>query len=241
MPKCKNCGKSGFFVVVNSDGLCTSCAREAKRSEKIDEEVLHDLRKDPKYRELEEKHRQQDIDLKTVLDAESEYAQDHDLNKIIAVFEKVFVYGNSTLNSQSRWFDLVDYYLKAGMNDKAWAWLNLMTTKHPDYLYKIEYYRFKILKKEGKYYQDAMLHLMLSIVLSYGDEDSKNYFTRYGEDKFRKESRILVKKMGWNGNDIDSLVNIMKESFDGKKCDTAQLEKKYKSFVQAKKGNTVLK
>ena len=142
MAKCKKCGKKGLFLILNSAGLCNDCAAKVEKANVDTKKSISNVGAELK---------KQDEHLDRLAAAETEYKQNGDINKIIAVYEDVFIKQKSTLNSQKRWFDLVDLYIKNGQNDKAWAWLNQLAILHPDYISKIEEKRYKILKKENKH------------------------------------------------------------------------------------------
>ena len=189
MAKCKKCGKKGLFLSLNGDGLCKDCASKiiktksntvSKRISDIDAEL-----------------KKQDEHLDKLTAAEEKYKEDGDIDKIIAVYEDIFIKQKSTLVTQKRWFNLVDLYIKNGQNDKAWAWLNQMTILHPEYNSKVEEKRYKILKKENKHLEDAMIHLMASIGYSEGNAGPLAYYNAYGRNKFLKEAPSLIKKLKW--------------------------------------------
>ena len=221
MAKCKKCGKSGLFLKLNSVGLCNDCASIAAktvvRTSSIDAEI-----------------KRQDKHLDKLTAAEEKYAEDGDINKIISVYEDVFIKEKSTLITQSRWFKLADLYVKNGQNDKAWAWLNQLAGLHPDYMAKIEEKRYKILKKENKHLEDAMIHLMASVGYSEGNAGPLAYYNAYGRNKFLKEAPSLIKKLKWDESDIDKLEKILSCSISQKKFDYNKMASGVKAFVNSK-------
>ena len=221
MSKCRLCGKSGLFFRVNSNGLCTDCAKKQsipvlKSTQSLQQEIA-----------------KQDKDLSRLIKAEEAYDNDQDIQKLISVYEDVFITQKSTLGSQSRWFKLVDLYMKAGQNDRAWAWLNQLAIQHPDYMYKIEDKRFRILNKEGRLV-DAMLSLMASIGYSEGNAGPLAYYQAYGKTKFLKAAPTLLKKLKWPTTDLDSLEAMLSSSIGKTEFNYSSLREKYKRFIERK-------
>lgn len=221
MPKCRLCGKSGLFFRVNDDGLCSNCAN--KQRTPVSKPI----------RSVQQEVAKQDKELSRLLKAEEAYDKDNDIQQLISVYEDVFITQKSTLNSQSRWFSLVDLYLKAGQKDKAWAWLNQLSVQHPDYMSKIEDKRYRILNKEGRFL-DAMLSLMASIGYAEGNAGPLAYYQAYGKDKFLKSAPALIKKLKWPTTDLDSLEAMLSSSIGKTQFKYSTLRDKYKKFVESK-------
>lgn len=221
MAKCKKCGKMGLFLKLNKEGLCNECASNvvkiASRITNIDKEL-----------------KMQDKQFAKLTAAEEKYEENGDINNIISVYEEVFIKEKSTLVTQSRWFKLADLYVKNGQNDKAWAWLNQLAILHPDYTAKIEEKRYKILKKENKHLEDAMIHLMASIGYSEGNAGPLAYYNAYGRNKFLKEVPSLIKKLKWEESDIEKLEKILSDSISQKKFDYKKMVSSVKDFVNSK-------
>lgn len=85
-------------------------------------------KKDPKYRATIDylKHQQKLTDLMN--SALERYKKDKDLDKIIKVYEKIFIEADPPCES-SKDVDLAKYYIRTGQNDKAWGYLNLLLTR----------------------------------------------------------------------------------------------------------------
>ena len=222
MARCKKCGKGGLFFKVNADGLCADCEKKKRKASTASS-----------LSQLNRELKKQDKDLARLTKAEAQYEKDDDIEKLISVYEAVFITEKSTLVTQSRWFELVDLYLKTGQNDKAWAWLNQLAIEHPDYLYKIEDKRHKILKKENRLI-DAMLSLMASIGYSSGNAGPSTYYQEYGKKKFLKNALPLIKKLKWTEDDLNCLEDILSSSIGKAKFDYNLLRKKYKEFLDSK-------
>ena len=73
MAKCNKCGKSGLFLTVNRDGICSKCVAQEKRSKAIKEELY---RTDPSFRKMTDELKEQDRLLKIALDARERYRED---------------------------------------------------------------------------------------------------------------------------------------------------------------------
>lgn len=225
MAKCKKCGKGGLFFKVNAKGLCSDCA---KKNELLSSPSIYSLQQ-----ELKKQDEIFNRDLARLTKAEDQYEKDNDIEKLISVYEEAFVEGKSSVNSQSRWFKLVDLYIKAGQNDKAWAWLNQLSIQHPDYMDKIEDKRHKILKKEGRLI-DALLSLMASIGYSSGNAGPAAYYQEYGRKKFLKNAQPLINKLKWTESDLDCLEEMLSSSIGKMQFDYHSLRNKYKEFLANK-------
>jgi len=221
MSKCRLCGKSGLFFRVNSNGLCAECAKKQHSFASNSAQSIH------------QNISNHDKELSILINAEEEYSSDKDIQKLISVYEDIFIRQKSTLNSQSRWFNLVELYLKAGQNDKAWAWLNQLAIKHPDYMSKIEDKRYKILNKEGRFL-DAMLSLMSSIGYSEGNAGPQAYYQAYGRSRFIKLAPALIKKLKWPADDLSLLEDMLSSSIGKKEFNYSLLREKYKEFIASK-------
>lgn len=146
MAKCNKCGKSGLFLAVNGDGICSKCAAQEKRSKAIKEELY---RIDPSFRKMSDDLKEQDRLLKIALDARERYREDGDCEKAIAAYEKVMLQSDPPLKSHAHTMFLVDLYIKSGRNDKAWGFLNSLTGTDRLPIEKIRGYQAKILKKKA--------------------------------------------------------------------------------------------
>ncbi len=225
MARCNKCGKHGLFLRVNTNGLCVDCAKKQTP-----------VKITPTVDSLRQELAQQDKHIELLLKAEKAFETDNDVNKLIAVYEDVFIKQKSTLNSQSRWFKLVDLYLKVGQNNKAWGWLNELAITHPEHTNKIEEKRYKILKKEGKHLMDAMFHLMSSIGHSQGNAGYVAYYQEFGRNKFLKEAPSLIKKLKWDDTDLATLEAMLASTISINKFDYDKLRKLFKEYIASKQG-----
>lgn len=106
-------------------------------------------RKDPKYRATTDYLKQQQKLLDLMNSALEGYKKDKDLDKIIKVYEKIFIEADPPCES-SKDVDLAKYYIRAGQNDKAWSYLNLLLTRPRTNERNIRQQQIRILKKEGR-------------------------------------------------------------------------------------------
>lgn len=103
----------------------------------------------PEYKVMHDSivHQQKLTDLMNT--ALERYKKDKDLDKIIKVYEKIFIEADPPCES-SKDVDLAKYYIRAGQNDKAWSYLNLLLTRPRSNEKKIREQQIRILKKEGR-------------------------------------------------------------------------------------------
>lgn len=154
--------------------------------------------------------------------ARQAYKVDNDLDKLISVYEELFVHANPPVKSPDE-FELAKLYLKAGQNDKAWRYLNtiLLRGNTPDYL--IYDQQASILKKENKYLDAA--HLYCLCYLSKAKD-----IGNFQEDKFTKDIKVCGNKLGWNDAKIADLIGILRERIAEKDFDLASLSKEFKAM-----------
>ncbi len=222
MAKCWKCGKHGLFLRVNDEGLCGDCAEAQK---KIKAEAKKQLLKDPKYRKMEEDLAYQDKLLKIALKARDRYKVDGDCDKAIAEYEKVMIQAKPPLKSNAHAMFLVDLYIKAGYNDKAWGYLNSLILSRGLDLDKIRKYQAKILKKENKH-DEAIKMLMLHHLAK---SEWNNTFNR---EMFLKDIAPSIKKLGWSSSDAEALADMVGKQVGSKNYKEGVLIDKYKIFVK---------
>lgn len=156
--------------------------------------------------------------------ARQEYKIDNDINKLISVYEDLFVNSKPPVKSPDE-FELVKLYIKAGMTNKAWEYMNVLLARGttPDYLIYNE--QASILKKESKYLDAAHLYMLcyLSKTKDIG------YFQ---EDKFTKDIKSCGTKLKWNDNDIKTATNMIQQRIDSKDYDLASLSADFKNVFK---------
>lgn len=160
------------------------------------------------YKSLERQMAQQQKDLDyqnkllgEVFEAKSRYEEDGDLDAVIEAFEAAFIKADPPCVS-SQCFTLVDYYLKAGQNDKAWRYMNKLYTKFPVYRGRIRNLQAKILKKEKKY-SDAIEMYMLCYLIR---ADGNNIFDK---EKFLKTINVCANKLKLDESQRDQIAGIV--------------------------------
>lgn len=158
--------------------------------------------------------------------AREQYKKDGDLSAVIRVYEFAFVESDPPCKS-SQCYNLIDYYLKAGMNDKAWAYLNKMLIQNNPQLEKIRMYQAKILKKEKKWI-DAIQMYMLEYL---SKAEWKNQFDK---EMFIKDIRSSINKLNWTDEDMAKLSSMIEKQVIKKDFSEAKIIKEYKQFLSTK-------
>ena len=180
---------------------------------------------------LAKQRAESDAEIAVLVKADKEYQSDNDLEKRIRTYESVLL-NKTRWNSFNKCMILDDMYLSAGMNDRAWGYLNQMsiwfaTYPNPSaYLSKIELARFKILKKE-KRYPDA-LRTLLCYHCCYTDSG-----LGYRRERFISDAKVIAKKLSISDDRLTELANeaaVAVEKNQNSARDMTTLVKKYLSI-----------
>ena len=152
------------------------------------------------YRDKQDRRDYQDALLSKVNDAAAQYKQDKDLSAVIAVFEDAFIHADPPCHSSQN-LDLVKFYVKAGQNDKAWGYLNLLLVTQEAPVDKIRIAQANILKKENRHIEAIKMYLM-------------GHRAKYAFNKnvFIKDIKPSANKLGLNDMQIEYLVFMIEES-----------------------------
>ena len=172
------------------------------------------------YRDLKDSLDRQDALLKFVFNAEDRYNKDGDLNAVIEDLEYAFIESKSPCKAHC--LDLVNYYCKAGQNDKAWGYLNLLYMERRIDPMFIRFEQAKILKKE-KRWADAVEMYMLGYL-------AKCDRTNFKKELFIKDIKSSANKLGWDDSIMNSLAQILEKQIISKNFDESSLSRKYRKL-----------
>lgn len=221
MATCKQCGKKGFLLTVNENGLCKKC--ELKKLV-----IQNTSPKSESEWQAEVKHTDDLIEL--VNKARSKYKEDGNLEDALKAYEYALIDSEPPLlNAQSHSLFLIQLYKKAGLRDKAWGFLNSTGMDVMKYgrerlpREKVYEEQAKIVKEE-KRFGYAIEFLLMS------------YFERgmYTEDKFDKEVLPLIKKLGWPDSTKGDLMSILdSELTKGDINGAGEIRKTYRDYVSS--------
>lgn len=157
--------------------------------------------------------------------ADAAFEKDRDIEKRIRVYEK-YLLEKPQWNSFNFSLSLAMMYVKAGHNDKAWAYLNQMYLWAIDPnaiggdVSKIRFEQFRILKAE-KRYKDAMLMLVSSYVLrAYAVRDM--YFNK---QKFIKDAKTTAKGIGFSEEQLVLFADDLEKNIKAKKIKETTVKK----------------
>lgn len=223
MGKCLRCGKSGLLFHVNKNGLCPNCAKEIVFRNDIEAEMY---RADEKYRQLVHQNADADRLINLLNQAQEQYKKDNNLERLIEAYEAVLIKVTKPVHSPSVAMRLVDLYLKAGQNDKAWGYLNSLLSR-TDYVVprdKIRFAQVKILKKE-----DKLAEAVEMLILGYYAKSRDQEIDRA---TFEKELKPMAKKLGWNEEMISKTSSLLQTFATDKKGDEASIIKTYRKLIQ---------
>ena len=167
---------------------------------------------------------QQNAMLQRISDAKWEYQQDKDINKLISVYELVFINSNPPLQS-SQDLDLADLYIKADMHNKAWGYLNSLLLRGNTPPNKIYYEQARILKKENKYEQAAYTYMLCH--LSKAQRDGI-----FHPEPFIKDVKVCANKLKWDDSKINKLVEILQTKVKNRDYNPNSLSQQFKNATQ---------
>lgn len=223
MGKCKSCGKFGFFLRLNQNGLCSECAAKKsaalKRSSSSVKKISANLTRMQKEQELA------DQQIARLNKAREQYGPSKDYDSLIEVYEQVFSEKNSW-NTCSHKLKLSEYYLKAGRNNDSWKLLNSLVTEFPNEIARIRKLQYKQLKSEKKYPE------ALKMLFIYKFDDYKSYTSWQAShlEDFKKDAVTLGKKIKLSESDIADLTDILGKSVRSSKCDERMASERFKEW-----------
>lgn len=149
--------------------------------------------------------------------AKERFKKDKDVRSAIATFESL--HSKGLISSWDELY-LADLYVKAGMNDKAWGFLNSLVAKpNAPELHKVRYAQAKLLKKE-KRHKDAIVFFGMYHVDKCGE---------FNKAIFLKDIGSSAKALGLTSTDTEMLARIT-----GSTKKETEISKKYSSFFAGK-------
>ena len=175
------------------------------------------------YKEMRDSLDYQNELLSSVNDANEKYKADGDLNSLIQAYENAFFYADPPCKSSQN-LKLVDYYMKAGWNDKAWAYTNFLFTKQEAPLEKIRFAQARILKKEGRH-SDAVEYYML------GHLAKAKWNNTFDRDMFLKDIRPCANKLHWSESESEYLADVLQSQIEKRRYDEGIVTKDYREFI----------
>lgn len=176
------------------------------------------------YRELRDGIDYQDSLLKIKHDADQQYEIDNDIDKLISVYEYVFLQCDPPLITSSD-LALGDLYQKNNQNDKAWSYYNyLLQGKLNTSREHIRFAQAKLLKKEKKYLEAIRMYCFGYVTIA----QDVHYFN---ENKFIKEIGVCGRKLGWTPEMIAELATLIKSKAINKRYSESSFNNDFKIFL----------
>ena len=178
------------------------------------------------YKDLKDNLDYQDKLLSMVNNANAQFEKDGNLDALIKIYEYAFIESKPPCKTSQN-LKLVDFYMKAGFNDKAWGYLNLLLTSREAPLEKIRFAQGRILKKEKKYF-DAIEMYML------GHLAKSEWNNTFHSDLFFKDVKSMINKVGWDDDDLSHLADIVSAHIKKRRYNESELIKKYREYIATK-------
>ena len=130
--------------------------------------------------------------------------------------------GHPCISSQN--LDLVDFYIKAGLYDKAWGYLEYLNWNSLAPLEKIRFAQARISKKENRYL-DAIQMYMLGYLAKSEWNDT------FQKDMFMKDIQSSANKLGWDNDKREYLAYLVGNNVKQGCYDGLELIASYKKFL----------
>ena len=174
------------------------------------------------YRDRKDQRDYQDELLSKVNAANEQYSVDGDLNKLIKTCEFAFIESDPPCHTSQN-LKLADYYMKAGLNDRAWGYLNRLSCNNEAPMSKIRSKQAGILKKEKRYTEAVRFYMAAHLYKSEG--------LQYQPDLFKKDIQSCANKLKWNQDKIDYLSYLIEYLTKHKCYDEGVLIDQYKKAL----------
>ena len=227
MTQCKKCGKKAFFLHLDKNGLCDSCA-ESIRQQALEKTREAERQQEEVKRKSQEADRIANEQIKRLNNAREEYEKAEEYYKLIAVYEDVFS-APTPWNAASHKLRLVGYYQKCKQWDKAWALLNAVLLDYPDEVFRVRRSQYRQLKDEKKYNEA----LKIFFLYKYNDCKSITCWPDVKEreyNSFLKEAQSLAKKAKLDINAVPELAEIFIELVESPRSSEATASRKFKAW-----------
>lgn len=177
------------------------------------------------YQDLKDSLDFQNRLLSRVNAAQQRFREDGDLDAVIKELEYAFIEADPPCKTSQN-MDLVNYYLKAGQNDKAWGYLNRLLQRQDAPLKDIRFAQARLLKKEKKW-ADAIEMYMLGYLAK------SEWNNTFQEEMFIKDIKSSANKLGWDDTIISKLAGIVKGFVSKRKYDEKSLIQEYRKFYSS--------
>lgn len=175
------------------------------------------------YKDTKDRLDYQNNLLSRVNAAQEKYKEDKNIEAVIRELEYAFIESDPPCASSQN-MDLIDYYVKAGKNDKAWAYLNRLYTYGEAPVEKVRFAQARILKKEKKWH-DALEMYMLGYL------KKSEWNNNFQEDMFKKDIKSLVNKLNWDSEKVDYLCYLIGNHVKNRDYSESSLSQEYRQFL----------
>lgn len=176
------------------------------------------------YRDMKDELDRQNRLLSRYWAAVSKYKEDNNLNVLIAECEDLFIKEDPPCRT-SQCTKLVNYYMKAGLNDKAWGYLNLLHSTGRLDTESVRYDQARILRKEKKY-ADAIEKFMVSYLMK-----SKR-IGEFQKEKFLKDISSCANRLHLTDDHREYLAYLIENQIKQKHFSERELVRLYRKFYE---------
>lgn len=183
------------------------------------------------YRDRKEFLKQQEGLLRIACNAQERYKNDGDIDRAILEYEKVMIEADPPLmNAQSHALFLADLYIKKGLNDKAWGYLNMLQHEKLCPVSHVRAQQARILKKEKKH-----LDAIETILLQHWNRFVEMDYNFYNHNACMRDIGPSVRALKWSFEDQEKCASFVEFAVSLKKQgDEMTITNLYRKFVEEK-------
>ena len=216
----------GLFDFLKKSSNNSNSSTPSNKSRNFRSAIEQDMYKNNTmgYRDTRDHLDYQNALLSRVNAAQARYKQDGDIDAVIRELEYAFVNADPPCNTSQN-IDLAKYYVKAGQNDKAWGYLNMLYSKRLAPYEKIRFEQAKILKKEKKWEYAIEMYMLGYLAKS-------EWNNTFQAEMFKKDIQSSVNKLGWDEEKVMYLSYLIDDQVKKKNYSEGDLSSKYRKFCE---------
>lgn len=162
----------------------------------------------------------QDALLSRVNAANEKYKKDGNLNALISEYEFAFRTSKPSCASSQN-LKLADFYMEAGMNDKAWRYLNQLYSTGEAPKDKIRFKQASLLKKEKRYAYAIEMYMLGYL-----------YKHTWNKEMFLKDISSSANKLSLSDNQREFLASLVERQVKSKKYNEDAVSDNYRKTAK---------
>ena len=176
------------------------------------------------YRDLKDQLDHQEWLHSYIQKADSQYDKDQNLVDLISKYEHAFIKSEPPLKVSWN-LRLADYYILAGMRDKAWGYLIFLLLHDYAPRNRIRLYQAKVLKKEKKYLDAVEMYML-------GHLAKSEWNNTYNENLFLKDIKSCANKLKWDSDMMCCLSDLIQQQVGRRNYAEDTLIRSYRKIIK---------